>query len=142
MNYQNKLEKSVLAAALSILCIGSHAQISPGDTAALPQDRPIGNIEAVHEFYDAMPTGVTRAPNGRIFVNFPRWGDEVPFTVGEIVGNHVAAYPNADMNRPTHATLHPVCLACKAWWRTIGTVFGYSTRQLPVFRRPCKAGQN
>jgi len=100
MNYQNKLEKSVLAAALSILCIGSHAQMSPANAAALPQDRPIGNIEAVHEFYDAMPTGVTRAPNGRIFVNFPRWGDEVPFTVGEIVGDRVVAYPSAEMNRP------------------------------------------
>src|ERR1700688_3052700 len=50
----------------------------------LASDRPIGQIEPVFEFYDAMPTGVTVAASGRVFINFPRWGDDVPFTVGEI----------------------------------------------------------
>jgi sugar lactone lactonase YvrE len=61
-------------------------------------DRPIGDIEAVFEFYDAMPTGVSVATDGRIFINFPRWGDEVPFTVGEIKGGKVIPYPDAATN--------------------------------------------
>ncbi|HVE11173.1 MAG TPA: L-dopachrome tautomerase-related protein [Paraburkholderia sp.] len=105
MNTRNKLAVSLLAAAVSVLSATASAQTASAAGGSLAQDRPIGNLEAVHEFYDAMPTGVTRAPNGRIFVNFPRWGDDVPFTVGEIVGDRVVAYPNAAMNRPDKS--HP-----------------------------------
>jgi sugar lactone lactonase YvrE len=52
-----------------------------------------------------MPTGVTVAADGRIFVNFPRWGDEVPFTVGVIQGGKVVAYPNQSIN--TFDPAHP-----------------------------------
>jgi sugar lactone lactonase YvrE len=68
----------------------------PGNTLAF--DRSIGNIEPVFLFYEAMPTGVTVAADGRIFVNFPRWGDEVPFTVGVIRDGKVEAYPDAKIN--------------------------------------------
>ncbi len=69
------------------------------DAAVLASDRTIGHIEPIFAFYDAMPTGVTVAPDGRIFVNFPRWGDDVPFTVGEVRGGEVVAYPDAGINR-------------------------------------------
>ncbi|MEI9983123.1 MAG: L-dopachrome tautomerase-related protein [Aliidongia sp.] len=46
-----------------------------------------------------MPTGVTVAADGRIFVNFPRWGDEVPYTVGEIRHGKIVPYPDAAINR-------------------------------------------
>ncbi|VXD07223.1 hypothetical protein SPHINGOT1_80005 [Sphingomonas sp. T1] len=49
-----------------------------------------------------MPTGVTVAPNGRIFVNYPHWGDNRAFTVGELKDGKVTAYPNAAIN---HADL-------------------------------------
>jgi sugar lactone lactonase YvrE len=65
----------------------------------LPSDRTIGKIEPVFEFYDAMPTGVSVARDGRIFVNFPRWGDNVPFTVGEIRKGKVVPYPDAAINK-------------------------------------------
>ncbi len=69
-------------------------------TAFAAQTTPtIGTIETVATFHDAMPTGVTVAPNGRIFVNYPRWGDDVPFTVAEIVDGKAVAYPNAQFNR-------------------------------------------
>src|SRR3954467_12741964 len=55
--------------------------------------------EVVHEFQGPMPTGVTVSSSGRIFVNFPRWGDPVDFTVGEIQNGRVVAYPNADINQ-------------------------------------------
>jgi sugar lactone lactonase YvrE len=64
----------------------------------LASDRTIGAIEPVFEFHDAMPTGVTISSDGRIFVNFPRWGDEVPFTVGEVRNGRVLAYPDAAIN--------------------------------------------
>jgi sugar lactone lactonase YvrE len=71
----------------------------PSHTAEqLASDRPIGHIEPVFEFYDAMPTGVSVAVDGRIFINFPRWGDKVPFTVGEIRHGKVVPYPDAVIN--------------------------------------------
>jgi sugar lactone lactonase YvrE len=70
----------------------------------LASDRTIGQIEPVFEFHDAMPTGVTVAADGRIFINFPRWGDDVPFTVGEIKNGKVVPYPDAAINKfdPAH----------------------------------------
>jgi sugar lactone lactonase YvrE len=55
-------------------------------------------IETVATFDAAMPTGVTVSHEGRIFVNYPRWGDDVPFTVAEVVNGKAVAYPNADIN--------------------------------------------
>ncbi|MBO7752746.1 gluconolaconase [Burkholderia pseudomallei] len=63
-------------------------------------DRGIGDLEQVFSFTGAMPTGVAVDPHSRrIFVNFPRWGDDVPYTVGEIVGDKVVPYPDAQTNR-------------------------------------------
>lgn len=52
----------------------------------------------VATFWDAMPTGVTVTETGRIFVNFPRWGDDVPFTVGEVKNGTVVPYPDSVIN--------------------------------------------
>lgn len=46
-----------------------------------------------------MPTGVTVANRGRIFVNFPRWGDDVEYTVAELEDGKTVAYPNVEINR-------------------------------------------
>ena len=45
-----------------------------------------------------MPEGVTVSHTGRIFVNFARWGDNIPFTVGELVKGKAVAYPNESIN--------------------------------------------
>jgi sugar lactone lactonase YvrE len=71
---------------------------TPSVDAHLASDRTIGRIEPVFEFDGAMPTGVTVSSSGRIFISFPRWGDNVPFTVGEIRGNKVVAYPDQAIN--------------------------------------------
>ncbi len=55
--------------------------------------------EMVADFYGAMPTGVTVSQTGRVFVNYPHWGDQVPFTVAEIKNGKAVAYPNAAVNR-------------------------------------------
>jgi sugar lactone lactonase YvrE len=67
----------------------------------LPVDEPLGLLEPVAYFNGAMPTGVTVSHQGRIFVNFPKWGDEVPFTVAEIRNGEPVAYPDQAMNQ-TH----------------------------------------
>jgi sugar lactone lactonase YvrE len=84
-----------------IAFLGAPMAAVESSTAAehLASDRTIGKIEPVFEFYDAMPTGVSVAADGRIFVNFPRWGDDVPFTVGEVRKGKVVPYPDAAINR-------------------------------------------
>jgi sugar lactone lactonase YvrE len=65
----------------------------------LPADEPLGTLEPVTYFNGAMPTGVTVSHKGRVFVNFPRWGDDVPFTVSEIRDGQVVAYPDETINQ-------------------------------------------
>lgn len=56
-------------------------------------------VETVANFNGAMPTGVTVSHTGRVFVNYPHWGDQVPFTVAEIKNGKAMAYPNAAVNK-------------------------------------------
>lgn len=65
----------------------------------LPVDEPLGMLEPISYFDGAMPTGVTVSHKGRIFVNFPKWGDDVQFTVAEIKNGQAIAYPNDAINR-------------------------------------------
>ena len=67
----------------------------------LPHSQTIGEIELVATFEGAMPTGVTVSQEGRIFVNFPRWGDDVTYTVGEVIEDRVVPYPNPEINSST-----------------------------------------
>ena len=90
------MNRKIIAAA-AMFATASLMQAAPA-LAAQPT-QTIGTIETVATFHDAMPTGVTVAPNGRIFVNYPRWGDDVPFTVAEIVDGKAVAYPTAEFNR-------------------------------------------
>jgi sugar lactone lactonase YvrE len=85
----------------------------------LPSDEPLGQLEPVAFFNGAMPTGVTVSQKGRIFVNFPKWGDNVKFTVGEILNSNsnmnsrgadgnseeIVAYPNESINKTNQAEL-------------------------------------
>ena len=64
----------------------------------LPLEKYFGQLELVYEFYGAMPTGVTVSETGRIFVCFPKWGDDVPYTVAELVGDRLQPYPNIVAN--------------------------------------------
>ncbi len=64
----------------------------------LAQDQPFGQLELVATFSGAMPTGVAVSHSGRIFINFPRWGDDVPYTVAELVNGNTVPYPNAEIN--------------------------------------------
>ncbi len=69
------------------------------DPSQLPRARTIGHPEPVAYFYGPMPTGVTVSHQGRIFVNFPRWGDRVEYTVAEVKGGAVVPYPDELINQ-------------------------------------------
>jgi sugar lactone lactonase YvrE len=94
---------SALALSVALISQTGIAATTATPATALPANAPaektIGQLEQVFAFHDAMPTGVTVTETGRIFVNFPHWGDDVPFTVGEIRDGKVVAYPDAAINK-------------------------------------------
>ena len=67
---------------------------------AIPAVAAAADVETVATIRGAMPTGITVAPSGRIFVNFPQWGDGSPFAVGEIVAGEVVPFPPTPLNDP------------------------------------------
>src|ERR671921_129592 len=77
---------------------GSSAENTTTPAKDLPSDEPMGALEPVAYFNGAMPTGVTVSHRGRIFVNFPKWGDDVKFTVAEIQNGQPIAYPDESIN--------------------------------------------
>ena len=83
------LKKLSIASLLCLAAVPAHAQ----------------RVEQVATFNGPMLTGVTVSHTGRIFVNFPHWGDQVPFTVAELKNGQAIAYPNAQINRINKA--HP-----------------------------------
>lgn len=64
-------------------------------------DEPVGELEVVHTFTGPMPTGVSVSHTGRVFVNFPKWGDEVPATVVELRDGVEVPFPNEEWNSPS-----------------------------------------
>lgn len=83
------------------LAIGLASQQALAVSNDMPEERPFGHIEQVHAFTGPMPTGVTISRSGRLFVNFPQWGDQPPFAVGEIRDGKVVAYPDQAANSST-----------------------------------------
>ena len=55
-------------------------------------------LETVHKFYGPMVTGVTVSKTGRVFANFPRWGDPVTASVVEIKDGKEVPYPAGYLN--------------------------------------------
>lgn len=95
---------SVIVGAALLACETSsgererEAQAPMATTRAIPVETITGAIEQVAVFTGSMPTGITVSRDGRMFVNFPRWGDPVPFTVAEVKDGQAVAYPSADIN--------------------------------------------
>lgn len=86
--------RSCYSAALVALCLA----VAPVHAQELPRDRTIGQLEVAATFGGAMPTGVTVSNDGRMFVNFPRWGDDVQYTVAEVKNGKTVPYPSAAIN--------------------------------------------
>lgn len=91
---------AVLGLAAALYTVGAARQgTRPAATNQQPREQAHGTIEQVFAFQGSMPTGVTVSQTGRIFVNYPRWGDPVPFTVAELKNGREVAYPDAEINR-------------------------------------------
>ncbi len=83
----------------------------PADTARatdLATDQPVGDIEPVATFVGPMPTGMTVSHSGQIFVRYPRWGDQVDFTVAQVKDGKPVAYPDRATRRAVPAPASPV----------------------------------
>ncbi len=70
------------------LPIATQAQESASDA---------GKLSEVASF-EHQVTGVTVSENGRIFVNFPRWSEDAPVSVAEVVDGEVRPYPDEEWN--------------------------------------------
>ena len=79
---------------LPICLLVAAVAAAPADEPKLPAEKPAGKPELVATFDGPMPTGVTVSHKGRVFVNYPRWGDPVTFTVAELKDGKPAAYPD------------------------------------------------
>jgi len=67
-----------------------------------------GPLQAVASF-DHQVTGVTVAPDGRIFVNFPRWTEDTPVSVAELMPDgSTKPYPNEEWNKWRNAGMSSV----------------------------------
>lgn len=96
-----KTENTYVATLILLFLLCASSGISWSQDIA--KERVVGQLEVVATFNGPMPTGVTVANNGRInkgriFVNFPRWGDNVEYTVAEVKDGKTLAYPNTDIN--------------------------------------------
>lgn len=72
-------------------------------TASLAQERTApakgtARLEQVASF-EHQVTGVTVSPDGRIFVNFPRWTEDAPISVAEVMRDgRIRPYPDGEWN--------------------------------------------
>ncbi len=63
---------------------------------AQPQAHPLTKVAA---FQGIQVTGVTVTDTGRLFANFPRWHENLPFSVVEIMPDgSYQPYPDAGWN--------------------------------------------
>lgn len=99
---------------------------NPNSIRELPADEPLGVLEPVVYFNGAMPTGVTVSHQGRIFVNFPKWGDDVPFTVAEIKNGYAVAYPDEVFNQTDPDDLAKALVSVQSVLSILWIVYGFS----------------
>lgn len=90
---------STLVLALLISACATKTTDKKITTSPLPTEtQPV--LEKVTEFRGAQVTGVTVSRSGRMFANFPRWRDNIPYSVIEVTkdGKHLP-YPDESWNK-------------------------------------------
>ncbi len=96
-----ELPRRTLVAAFAATGLAAHAAAAPGKPAkpaAFAKPAASGKLDVVAQF-EQQVTGVAVTPSGRIFVNFPRWEQDVAISVAEVgPGNKLTPYPNAEWN--------------------------------------------
>ncbi len=106
----------------------------------LPIEEYFGHLELVYRFYGAMPTGVSVSETGRIFICFPKWGDDVKFTVAEMVDGKLFPYPSLETNlvNPGNITMSFISVQSVVA-DGMGTLWVLDTAA-PNFSEPIKGG--
>ncbi|HET7885865.1 MAG TPA: L-dopachrome tautomerase-related protein [Bradyrhizobium sp.] len=103
------------AAVLLSISSAAHAQSATEDIKAKTErlvsplvDSRDSRLQEVATF-DHQVTGVTVAPDGRIFVNFPRWTEDTPVSVAELMPDgSTRPYPNEEWNAWRNARMSEV----------------------------------
>jgi hypothetical protein len=124
-----------------------HAQSATDDIKAKAQrlvaplvETRDNRLQAVATF-DRQVTGITVAPDGRIFVNFPRWTEDAPVSVAELMPDRsTKAYPDEEWNAWRNARMSElspmiISFAFKALLRTGADRFGSSIPRRRMPRR-------
>ena len=83
-----KIGWTILIVAAALLAGCSHKK------AVLDSEN---GLEAI-AFSDSHWTGLALSRDGRLFVNYPRWSENVPVSVAEIIAGKAIPYPNASIN--------------------------------------------
>ena len=83
-------------------------------TPAQTSPTPTSTLEQVAQ-YEMQGTGVACSRDGRIFICFPRWEQDVPVSVAELRNGQLIPYPNTEWNawrnaQPLSAKDHFVCV--------------------------------
>ena len=73
----------LLGACSSVKKIQNDSVVDKKTIGILPTEKQPDLVE-VAQFKEAQVTGVTITKDGRLFANFPRWRDNLPFSVVEI----------------------------------------------------------
>lgn len=107
-----KMIRTRLAAAAVIATV--MATQAAAQTRA-PGYTPGATLQQVAGWPDRQVTGVAVSPAGRVFVNLPRWTQDVPASVAEVVDGQLRPYPDAEWNsyrnaRPNSPGDHFVCV--------------------------------
>ena len=72
----------------------------------MPETQPLpapdysggADLVCVADFPDQQITGLAVSPQGRVFVNLPRWATDTDISVGEVVDGKILPYPDAEWN--------------------------------------------
>ncbi len=103
------LGMSLTTLLLSCLCYGQEQA----------RQEPYGaQLETVATFDGPLLTGVTVSNDGRIFVNFPQWGEKPPYTVGEVVNGKTSLIRTPQSTAWIWITRRIILSRCRAWLST------------------------
>lgn len=110
--------RSLLASAMLVAASPLHAADVSSEIKAAVDKLTGASGEATLErvaTFDHQVTGVAVTEDGRIFVNFPRWSEDAPVSVGEWKDGKLIAYPDEEWNKyrnsaPLSPTEHFVCV--------------------------------
>jgi sugar lactone lactonase YvrE len=96
---KNRLPCLFLSLFLAGACTSSREISQRQEQETFAHEKSKRQLIKVAEIEGAQLTGVSVSRTGRVFVNFPRWRDNIPFSVAEVMPNgSFKPYPNEEWN--------------------------------------------